>query len=151
MRLLLLLAGLLSILSITAQTPIPPALDNEVYSGPREKMPLLLVDSCMLFPEAEQKSCVEEYMVNYIYSHIRWPTQDGCMTIEGLVVISWDVTAEGLAENLFIARGIHESLNQESLRVVKELLSLYNWRPGEQYGKPVQVRYNMPVRWRVSE
>lgn len=87
-------------------------------------------------------------MVDYIYSHLRWPRPDTC--VEGMVIIGWYIEVDGSVSELSIVRGIEEGQDKVSIMVIADLLQLYPWRPGYQNGRPVRVRYNMPVKWRLE-
>ena len=46
-----------------------------------------------------------------------------------------------------ILRGIGGGCNEEALRVVR---GMPNWTPGMQRGKPVRVKYNLPIRYKLN-
>ena len=46
---------------------------------------------------------------------------------------------------------ITEQLNQEALRIIGLISQTLRWTPGTQFGKPVRVKYNVPVIFRAPE
>ena len=46
-----------------------------------------------------------------------------------------------------VLRGIDPSLDKEALRVIN---AMPKWSPGKQRGKPVRVKYTVPVTFRLQ-
>ncbi|MBO7365925.1 MAG: energy transducer TonB [Bacteroidales bacterium] len=64
--------------------------------------------------------------------------------IEGKVLISFKITAEGKLTDVKLRKGVHPLLDKEAVRVVKS--APQKWEPGEKTkGVPVDVTYTMPV------
>ena len=59
------------------------------------------------------------------------------------VFVQFIVMSNGQIINAKIIRGIGSAIDKEALRVLN---SMPRWVPGKQRGKPVNVRYNLPVR-----
>jgi len=53
------------------------------------------------------------------------------------------VDENGNVSDVKVLRGIGGGCDEEAIRIVK--LTNGKWKPGSQNGKPVKVRYNMPV------
>ena len=62
----------------------------------------------------------------------------------GLVTIGFTVTEAGKVTNVQVLESDQPSLNKEAERIVSEMP---DWIPGKQRGKPVPVRYSVPVRF----
>ena len=62
----------------------------------------------------------------------------------GLVTIGFTVTEAGKVTNVQVLESDEPSLNKEAERIVSEMP---DWIPGKQRGKPVPVRYSVPVRF----
>ncbi len=67
--------------------------------------------------------------------------------IEGRVIVQFIVDKEGNVVNPSIVKGVHKSLDEEALRVVKKA----NFKPGTQRGKPVRVQYSLPITYQLPE
>ncbi len=66
--------------------------------------------------------------------------------IEGRVFVQFIVNSKGEVENPVVTRGIGGGCDQEALRVIKEA----KFRPGMQRGRTVNVRYSMPILFRLT-
>lgn len=68
--------------------------------------------------------------------------------LKGTVYVSFIIDENGKVTNVEIARGIHEWLDDEAIRVVK---SMPDWKPGEQRGKPVKVSFMSQFKFILTE
>ncbi len=66
--------------------------------------------------------------------------------IQGRVICSFVVTAEGKVADVKILRGVDPSLDKEAVRVIS---MSPQWTPGKQRSKAVRVRYTFPVIFRL--
>ena len=57
------------------------------------------------------------------------------------------VWKDGTIRDVKVVKGVHKTLNKESLRVVR---SMPKWTPGKQRGKAVNTRFTLPVKYRIS-
>jgi|GEM_PF-1633310 len=78
----------------------------------------------------------------HIQQNLRYPSEAQQKGIKGRVFVQFDVCKNGEVKNAKIVRGVHESLDNEVLRVVS---TSPKWSPGLQRGKPVTVRFTFPV------
>lgn len=67
--------------------------------------------------------------------------------IEGKVIVQFVIDRDGNVLNPFIVRGIGGGCDEESIRVVKQL----KFKPGLQRGRPVSVKYTIPVTFKLKE
>lgn len=86
-------------------------------------------------------------MMQYLVSNINYPSYAVEMGIEGVVIVTFNVDQKGSISNVQIARGIGGGCDEEAKRVVQ---AMPNWLPGTQNGKPVGVKYNIPVKFTLS-
>lgn len=64
--------------------------------------------------------------------------------VSGRVFVSFFIKVDGSVSEPKVIRGLHPDLDSISLGIVK---SMPKWIPGEQRGKPVKCRYNLPIRF----
>lgn len=76
-----------------------------------------------------------------------YPPDALALGIEGRVFVQFVVEADGTTSDHAVVRGLCESCDAEALRVVR----LAEFEPGKQRGKPVAVRFTLPVVFRLSE
>lgn len=86
----------------------------------------------------------EDARIRFLAENIRYPQEARQKFIYGTVYISFVVSKTGDITDVKILRGIHPSIDEESVRVIK---LMPKWEPGTQYGKPVNVQYNMPIKF----
>ena len=71
--------------------------------------------------------------------------QENCF--QGRVSCSFVVNKDGSIVDAEVIRGVDPSLDKEALRVIN---SMPKWSPGKQRGKPVRVKYTVPVTFRLQ-
>lgn len=86
-------------------------------------------------------------LLKFIGSSIKYPVLAQENNIQGRVVISFIVNTDGTVVEPEVIRRIDPSLDAEALRVVK---NFPKWNPGEQRGKPVRVKYTVPIQFRLQ-
>ena len=101
-----------------------------IFCGPTETAP-------------EYKGGMSQYIKDIILN-LKYPTQD---CIQGKVYISFVIDTIGKVTNVEIVRSFNKELDQEAIRVVK---LLDNWTPGAQRGKPINVKYTVPINFRFD-
>ncbi len=88
-------------------------------------------------------------MTSYLAKSIKYPQLEKEMGIQGTVYISFVVMEDGSITDIKLLRGVKDGsgLNNEALRVVK---MMPNWISGQNNGKPVKVRYTMPIKFQLK-
>lgn len=89
----------------------------------------------------------DDSMRIYIQENISYPEEARKLGEQGVVYVQFIVEKDGSLSNVKVVRGVSESLDAESVRVVK---SMPNWIPGEQDGKKVRVRFTLPISYRLD-
>lgn len=88
-----------------------------------------------------------EKLKAFIIENVSYPEEAKKEGIQGKVFISFTVNKKGEVVNAEVEEGVHTALNEEALRVV-ELMPA--WTPGKEDGKVVNVRYTMPVQFKLT-
>ncbi len=83
----------------------------------------------------------------FLRDNLRYPVAARESEIEGKVVITFVVNAQGAIESAEIRRGIGGGCDKEALRVVN---AMPRWKPGKQSGKPVKVYFTLPISFRLE-
>lgn len=86
-------------------------------------------------------------MLKYIMENIKYPKQIMEEGIQGRVTVSFIVEKDGRVSNVRLLRSVQSALDKEAIRVVK---SMPKWTPGKHNGKPVRVRFNLPVMFKLK-
>jgi protein TonB len=83
----------------------------------------------------------------YIAENVKYPVIAQENRIQGRVFVTFVVNKKGVVQNVEISRGVDPALDKEALRVIS---SLPNWKPGKQTGKSVNVRFTVPINFRLQ-
>jgi periplasmic protein TonB len=86
----------------------------------------------------------EAAMLSYITSHIVYPPMAKENGITGKVFVSFVIGPDGKVKDAKTLRGIGGGCDEEALRVIN---SMPGWKPGKQNGKPVNVQFNIPIKF----
>lgn len=149
----------------TAPTPRPADSPTAQPSASSGEKPYEVVEQMPEFPGGMKA------MMEYLSSNVKYPVEAQKMGEQGRVIVGFIVEKDGTVSNAKVVKSnrfvlaqvpteggvvtkletsegpvIHE-LEAEALRVVQ---SMPKWTPGKQKGKPVRVKYNLPVSFRLQ-
>ena len=85
--------------------------------------------------------------MKFLAQNIKYPPQAIADNIEGRVIIQMVIKKDGSIQDAKVARGVHPLLDKEALRVVN---LMPKWKPGKHKGEAVNVRFTLPVLFRLS-
>ena len=83
-------------------------------------------------------------LMNYLRTNTRYPAAAQKAGIEGRVIVSFIVEPNGSVSNVEIVRSVDTDLDQEALRVVRQMPK---WKPGKQDGSIVRVKFHLPIKF----
>ena len=86
-------------------------------------------------------------LMKFLAKSIKYPVIAQENGIQGRVVCSFVVNRDGSIVDIQVMRGVDPSLDKEAVRVIG---TMPKWKPGEQRGKPVRVRFILPVQFRLQ-
>jgi TonB family protein len=84
-------------------------------------------------------------MLQYLVANIKYPHEAKQDQIEGLSVISFIVNPDGALSDYKIVKRLGYGTDQEAIRVLQ---TMPLWKPGKRNGKPVRVKYTLPIRFK---
>ena len=87
-------------------------------------------------------------MLKYLADNIKYPASAVKAKKQGRVIVGFIVQKDGSITHAKIVRSIDPELDAEALRVVK---GMPKWTPGTQLGKPVSVKYTLPVKFSLQK
>ena len=105
------------------------------------EMVFQVVEEMPQFPGGIQEA------MDFLGTHIRYPVSAQEAKIEGRVIVGFVVGKDGSVSDVKVVRGVDPELDAEAMRVVK---MMPKWIPGKQRGKTVNVKYTMPIMFRLS-
>ncbi len=81
-----------------------------------------------------------------IYQYLKYPEIARRAGIEGRVIVQFIIDQEGNVVDPVVVRGIGGGCDEAALEAAKHL----KFTPGRQRGRPVKVRYSLPIIFRLS-
>ncbi len=102
-----------------------------------EDIPLAVVEEKPKFMGGD-----ENEFSKWVAKNMTYPEMAKENGIQGRVICSFVVTAEGKVADVKILRGVDPSLDKEAIRVIS---MSPRWTPGKQRTKAVRVKYTFPV------
>ncbi|MEE4258682.1 MAG: energy transducer TonB [Bacteroidales bacterium] len=87
-------------------------------------------------------------MYDFLRQNLEYPEMALEQKIEGQVVVSFIVEADGSLSKIELAKGIGSGCDEEALRLISIMPA---WIPGMHHGKPVAVEYNIAVGFKLPE
>ena len=113
----------------------------EVEPEPEEEEVFMVVEDQPEFPGGTAA------LLEYLRKNIKYPAICRENNIQGRVIVSFIVNKDGGIVEPEVIKGVNPSLDKEALRVIS---GMPKWKPGSQRGKPVRVKYTVPVNFRLN-
>jgi len=89
----------------------------------------------------------QEGMYHYLGHTLRYPAKARENNEQGKVILQMIIENDGSISNLKIIKGVSESIDKETLRVVN---LMPKWIPGNYSGKPVRTLWTFPVSFTLA-
>ena len=86
-------------------------------------------------------------LMQYLSQNIRYPKEAMESETQGRVIVTFVVCKDGSICDAKVVKSVSPALDAEGLRVIS---SMPNWTPGTQSGKPVNVKYTVPISFRLD-
>ena len=83
----------------------------------------------------------------WVQENVKYPAEAVKNNIQGRVILSFVVEKDGSVSNIQILQTPGKAFSEETRRVVA---ASPKWKPGEQRGEKVRVRYTLPVDFRIT-
>jgi protein TonB len=126
--------------SVNDAPPPPEVKKVEVIETPKQdNQVFMIVEQMPQFPDGD--------VAAYLSSHIKYPVVAQENGIQGRVICQFVVNQDGSIVDVVVVRGVDPSLDKEAVRVIQEMPK---WTPGKQGGKPVRVKFTLPVNFKLQ-
>lgn len=86
-------------------------------------------------------------LMKYLSANIRYPEAAHKAGTQGRVTVQFVVGKDGSIGDVKVIRGVDPTLDAEAIRVIS---GMPKWKPGTQKGEPVNVKYTVPVMFRLT-
>jgi protein TonB len=124
-----------SVVCVFAQTNDPVAHQST------QEEPYVVVEQMPEFPGGIPK------LVEFLGENVKYPKKARRARVIGKVFASFVVGSDGAIRDVKIEKGIGYGCDEEVVRVVK---AMPKWQPGILAGRPVPVRYSLPVNFMLA-
>ncbi len=112
-----------------------------VEEEPEEEAPFMVVEKMPEFPGGQAA------LMQYLQKNIKYPAVCRENNIQGRVLIQFIVNRDGTIVEPEVVKSVNPYLDKEALRVIS---GMPKWTPGEQRGKPVRVKFTVPVNFKLN-
>lgn len=106
------------------------------------------IESKKVFGNPEMQPTFNGDINLWLAQNMRYPEEAEKNNIEGKVIVSFVIEKDGSVSNIKALRSPHSSLTEEVVRLVK---AMPNWNPGTMSGKPVRVKYVLPLSFKLQK
>lgn len=86
-------------------------------------------------------------LLKFLAENIKYPKESQENGDQGRVICSFVIKSDGTLTNYKVIRGLTTLLDQEALRVLQ---AMPRWTPGTEGGKPVAVKYTVPITYKLQ-
>ena len=126
------LMALFGLTTVSAQKTVVAKKNQQVFDVV-EKMPEYPGGQAALF--------------EYLSKNVKYPADAEKKKIEGRVLVTFVVNTDGSITDIEVVRKTFPSLDAEAVRVIS---GMPRWKPGEQKGQKVRVKYTVPLTFRLK-
>jgi TonB family protein len=90
----------------------------------------------------------QEALAAFMVKEVKYPKKARRDGVQGQVVVAFIVDKDGSVTDVQVARGVDPLLDAEAVRAVQ---AMPKWTPGTMNGRPVKVKYTLPVRFKLQD
>ena len=122
---------------------LPPVLLSDTKSGlSNGEEVFVVVESQPEYPGGMGE------LMKFLSRNIKYPAAAQQARVQGKVIVEFLVGKDGSISDIKVKRSVNPELDAEAVRVIG---LMPKWRPGEQRGKAVDVRYELPITFRLQK
>ena len=115
--------------------------DSSTTASETSETPLEVAEIMPEFPGGT------EALLSFIKDNLEYPQKAIDEQTEGRVIIRFVVNSNGEISDPTILKGINKNLDQAAIDVINKLP---RWKPGQQDGQPVSVRFTLPIVFKLT-
>ncbi|WP_320815832.1 energy transducer TonB [Flavobacterium sp.] len=145
-----------SLISFSQEENVPKEVvltTNDSLKGKElDNVPFAIIEEIPVFPgcedveKKERMNCFNAKMSEHIKANFKYPSKAQKRNIQGRVSVQFVIDKEGNVVDVQ-TRGADPILQTEARRIFSLLPKM---KPGFQKGKPVKVRYGMPLNFKLQ-
>ncbi|MBR3758440.1 MAG: energy transducer TonB [Bacteroidaceae bacterium] len=117
-------------------------IENVVVEEPEKEEEIFqVVEAMPEFPGGTAE------LMKWLQKNIKYPSISQENGVQGRVIVQFVVNRDGSIVDPVVLRSVDPYLDKEALRVVS---AMPKWKPGEQRGKTVRVKFTLPIQFRLQ-
>lgn len=120
-----------------------------------EALPFAVVENVPIYPgcnrqlkRPQQVECFESHVLQFVSQKIRYPEAARRLNLSGRVFVQFVIEKDGKVSNIEVLRGVHPMVDEAAVNAVRRLPQM---EPANQRGKPVRMKFVLPVRMVLQE
>ena len=121
--------------------PVPEPTQT-LSTSSNEECVFVVVESAPEFPGGMSE------LMKFLQKNIKYPTVAQQAGVQGKVIVEFVVKKDGSVSDIKVVRSVNPELDAEAMRVIS---IMPKWKPGEQRGKAVDAKYEMPIVFRLQK
>ena len=86
-------------------------------------------------------------MMKFVAENVNYPEAAHKTGAQGKVLVNFIIEPDGSISNVHVDQKVNDDLDAEAVRVIG---SMPKWSPGMEKGKPVRVKYALPILFRLQ-
>jgi len=122
------------------------AYSPEIFDEPEPEVETTIIDFIKVEKKPEYPGGERE-LIKFLAQEVEYPITAVDLRLQGRVIVGFIINEKGKVQDVTILRGVHPLLDKEAEKVVKKMKK---WKPGEQMGRNVCVRYTVPILFRLQ-
>jgi protein TonB len=92
----------------------------------------------------------ENALKQYLQDNLKYPKAAEEQGLEGTVFVDFVVLSTGVVNDVEVLNEPGDDIDQSFIdEAVRVILNMPNWNPGQQHGKPVDVKFSVPVTFQI--
>ena len=124
---------------VTQEKPVKPSPKHSVMQNSEV---FIVVEQMPEYPGGMGE------LMKFLGRNLKYPAEAHKNNIQGRVIVQFTVMKDGSIADMNVKRSVHPLLDAEAIRI---LSTMPKWKPGTQRGEAVNVRYTIPVTFRLSK
>ena len=133
----------LTVVSQSSESASQKAPQHNTTSEPQNTEEVFMVVENMPEFPGGLNTCLK-----FLADHVAYPKEAAEKKIQGRVIVQFVVMKDGSIANARVIRSVDPLLDAEALRVIG---LMPKWKPGTQRGQAVNVKFTMPVTFRLNK
>lgn len=116
-------------------------ITGDPFAGADENSIFQVVEERPQFPGGDVA------LMKYLQDSLRYPAICMEQQLQGRVIVQFVVNPDSTISDAQVIKPVNPHFDKEALRVV---YAMPKWSPGKLHGKPVRVRFTVPVTFRLE-